>query len=343
MDVKVNTMQVESRNTFQIQGTEILLGGDPHLTTRVSEYFRLLYEGGVSGKEKILKFELHLAEEPPCLPPHAVKAIQGPYACCYTCGEKMLFVSRDGTSMISLDLAKGEAEGFIDKMFSEDSPKFFSLLGLTLTETLKYLGLYFLHGACVFGNGRAYLFSGSSGAGKTTAAFNLVRQGFQFVNDDSLFFSEKKGEIVVSPYYRNFNVDKSIVIRCPEISDTKELKDSKRGCARMRVDMLRIYPDSFVQSLTPERIIFPLISDSAESSFSPLNQMEIYRRLLKQTILAVDTEILRNQLQSLEKLTKQVKGFELITGTDMHEDPKILPILLNQMESEYGNSKKIQG
>jgi hypothetical protein len=110
----------------------------------------------------------------------------------------------------------------------------------------------------------------------------------------------------------------------------------------MRVNMAELYSDAFVPSLTPERIIFPRISPSWKSSFFPVNQMEVYRRLLKQTILAVDTEISRHQLQALEKLIKQVQGFELITGKDMYEDPKILPILLNQIESEYGYGKKNQ-
>jgi hypothetical protein len=70
--------------------------------------------------------------------------------------------------------------------------------------------------------------------------------------------------------------------------------------------------------------------------------MEVYTRLLKQTVLAVDTHISRNQLKALEKLVKQVRGFELITGQDMYEDPKILSDLLCEIESENGNSQEIQ-
>jgi hypothetical protein len=330
----VNTLQLDTSNTHYIHGTRILLRGTRDLTEHVSEYFSLLYPGEVSPDAKPLKFEVRLAKELPQLPPDAVKVIQGPYACCYRCGERALFVSRSGISMICLDPLEGAIEGFLNKEFSEDSSKFFSLLGFTIIEILKYGGLYFLHGACVYGNGRAYLFTGRSGAGKTTAAFNLVRQGFQFVADDSLFLSERNGNIVVSPYYTNFHVDERLVTRCPEISGAKKpkkLKDLQRGFTRMRINMAELYPDSFVPSLTPERIIFPRISSFGESSFSPLNQMEVYTRLLQQTILAVDTAISRDQLKAIEKLTKQVKGFELLTGPDVYEDPTILPALLEQM------------
>lgn len=325
-------MQVATWNTFQIHGTEILLGGDPHLTARVAEYLRLLYQGEVSGKGKILKFEVHPAEEAPCLPPDAVKAIQGPHACCYGWGERVLFMSRNGSSMIRLDPVRGEVHGFLDRELSRDSSKFFSLLGMTVIETLKYLGLYFLHGACVSGNGRSYLFCGCSGAGKTTAAFNLVRQGFQFVADDSLFLSEDDGDITVSPYYTNFHVDENVVRRCPEVAGCRKLKDREdRGFARMRVNMTEIYPDSFVPSLKPERVIFPRIISDGTSSFAAISQMAVYERLLKQTILAVDAGIVRNQLRTLEKLARQVRGFEVFTGPDMYEDPGVLPALLEQM------------
>lgn len=325
-------MKTGTWKTFQIHGTDLLLGGDPYLTARIAEYFRLLYQGGVRGREMKLKFEVHPAEAPPNLPPDAVKAIQGPHACCYGWGERVLFMSRNGTSMIRLDPVRGEVHGFLDREFSRDSPKFFSLLGMTVIETLKYLGLYFLHGACVRGNGRSYLFCGRSGAGKTTAAFNLVRQGFQFVADDSLFLSEHDGDITVSPYYTNFHVDENVVRRCPEVLGVRKIKDREdRGFARMRVNMTEIYPDSFVPSLKPERVIFPRIIPDGKSSFSAISQMAVYERLLKQTILAVDTGIVRKQLRTLEKLARQVRGFEVFTGPDMCEDPKILPALLEQM------------
>jgi hypothetical protein len=326
----VNTLQTETSDTYYVHGTRILLTGHPELTGRVSEYFRSLYPGEASLDAKPLKFQVYLAEDLPKFPPDAVKVIEGPYTCCYGSGEKVLFVSGNGTSMIRLDPLEFEAEAFVDKEFTEDPLKFFSLFGFAMIEALKYKGLYFLHGACV-GNGKAYLFLGESCAGKTSAAFNLVRQGFQFVADDSLFLSERNGEIVASPYYTKFHVDRILVNRCPEISGAKKMKESKRGFTRMQVDMLKTYPHLFVPSLTPERIIFPRITCSGQSSFSTLSQMEVYRRLLLQTILAVDPEISRNQLQALGRLAKQARGFELLTAKDVFEDPKILPALLQQM------------
>jgi hypothetical protein len=328
MNRGVNTLQEKTCDTYYIHGARILLRGHPELTECVSEYFRPLHQGDVSSDAKPLKLEVHLVEEPPQLPSDAVKVIERSRTLCYICAEKVLLVSRDGTSMFLVDPVKGEVKGFVYKEL--DPLVFIPLLGLTVVETLKYRGLYFLHGACV-GNGRAYLFLGRSRAGKSSAAFNLVMQGFQFVGDDSLLLSEHNGDIVVSPYYMKFHVDQILVNRCPEIKVIKKIEESNRGSTRMQVDMVKNYPDSFIPSLTPKRIIFPKISSSVESSFCPLNQMEVYGRLLKQTSLPPDKAILQNQLKALGKLVKQAKGFELVMAKDVLDDPKILPVLLDGM------------
>ena len=330
------------QNTYAVQGKKIHLYGDLQLIGRVSDYLCLLYQGNVPRDAKPLQFELSVVEEVPNMPSDAFRIIEGPYISHFTSGEKILFVSKDGTSLISLDPVKGEAKGFIHREISQDADTFYSLVGSLLIETFKYEGLYFLHGACVYGNGKAYLFTGDSGAGKTTAAFSLVRQGFQYVSDDSLFFSERKRHIAVSPLYTHFHADENLGNRFPEISGGKKLQNFQEGIRKVRVNMSELYPDSFVPSLIPDYIIFPQILPLGESSLSPLNQMEVYTRLLKQTVLAVDTHISRNQLKALEKLVKQVRGFELITGQDMYEDPKILSDLLCEIESENGNSQEIQ-
>lgn len=324
-------MHTEASKTFQIQGTEVFVEGNDYLTGRVTDYVGMLYQGDAPGRGKPLKLVVNFADEVPCLPDDALKAIQGPYVSCYRQGKTVYIVSLSGASMIRLDPSTGEAHGSFDREFVEDSAQFYSMLGMTFSEILKYRGLYFLHGACVRGNGKAYLFSGRSRAGKTTAAFNLVRRGFQFVSDDSLFLFERDGEMVVSPYYTHFHVDANVVSRCPEICRARKLKDRDRGAARVQVNMSEFYGNSFVSSLRPDFVIFPQIVSDGPSFFSAVNQMNVYQRLLKQTILAVDNQVARKQLKGLERLARQTRGFDLFTGPDIYGDPGILPVLLEDM------------
>ena len=335
-------MHSSIQNTYAVQGKKIHLYGDLQLIAHVSDYLFLLYQGNVPRDAKPFPFELSVAEEAPDMPSDAFRVLKGPYISHFTSGDKIFFVSNDGTSLISLDPVKGEAKGFIHREISQDADTLYSLVGSLLIEIFKYEGLYFIHGACVYGNGKAYLFTGDSGGGKTTAAFSLVRQGFQYVSDDSLFCSERRGHIAVSPLYTHFHADENLGNRFPEISGGKKLRNFQEGVRKVRVNMSELYPDSFVPSLSPDYIISPRILPVGKSSLSPLNQMEVYTRLLKQTVLAVDTHILRNQLKSLEKLVKQAGGFQLIMGQDMYGDPKILLDFLARLESENGNSQEIQ-
>lgn len=65
-------------------------------------------------------------------------------------------------------------------------------------------------------------------------------------------------------------------------------------------------------------------------------------RLLKQILLAVDVNISRHQVKTLERLVRQVQGYELFMGTDMFGDPKLLPGLLADLERANGSSQQIQ-
>jgi hypothetical protein len=328
--------------TYFIQGNEVHLSGDTYLTSLVSEYLSVLYEGEITKNERPLSFEVAPAEVPPSLPTDATKIIQGPHATTCCSRDEILFLSKDRSSVITFDPKKGIAKGFFSEHLSGDRAKLFSLVGTTIVEMLKWQGRYFLHGACVSDNGTAYLFSGKSRSGKTTAAISLVWQGFHYVADDSLFFTERDRRIVVTPYYTHFHVDKNLAMRSPETSCCEELKDSRQDMRRVRVDMTQIYPDSFVPSLSPHYIIFPQIMPTGRSSFSSLSRLEVYRRLLKQTVLAADTAIAKRQLAALEKLTKQARGFELISGKDIYRDPTILVAILRLMDTEYGNTKEMQ-
>lgn len=328
-------------NTFHIYNAEIHLSGNPDLVASASDYLCLLYHGVVQHAVKPQKFELHLVDALPSVPSDAVRIIEGPVSI-YSRGGDIFFISRDGGSCIKLDPTAGEAEGLFSKHALKDSSKISSLVGSLIVEILRYQGLYFLHAACVYGNGRAYLFSGDGGTGKTTASLSLVLQGFQYVADDSLFFSEHNEQIVVSPFYTHFHVDETLAACFPGISGTKTMKGFRDDVTKVRVNMPELFPDLFVPSLSPDYIIFPRIVLREKSAFSPLNQTEVYIRLLKQIILAVDALSSLNQVKTLAKLVKQVKGYELFMGKDMYGDPRILAGLLAELDRENESTQEIQ-
>jgi hypothetical protein len=278
-----------------------------------------------------MEFELDIVDEPPSLPAESTPVIKLPSITSYRNGEKIYFRSKDG-SMISLNPATRNVRGFLKEEALKDSMELFSLVCAPFVETLKYHGLYSLHSAALYGDGRGYLISGNSGCGKTTTALSLVSRGFKYVSDDFLLFEEQNGEIIVNSLYRSFNLDQKVAERFPEVAlgETLEIPEG----FKISVDISQFFLDSFVPCIRPDVIIFPRITSNKKSQIYPLNKKDVYARLLKQIILPVDNEVSKKQLTALEKLVKQTTGFELLSGRDIYEEPRELTDLLRNINRQ---------
>src|SRR5205085_11837046 len=57
-------------------------------------------------------------------------------------------------------------------------------------ELLKRLHLFSVHAAGVCRGGKGLLIAGTSGAGKTTLALALIKEGLEFLGDDMLFLAD---------------------------------------------------------------------------------------------------------------------------------------------------------
>jgi hypothetical protein len=318
------------QKSYVVQGIEINLSVDDHLSFLVADYFQPLYQGEHIQDVNPIHYELCIVKDLPPVPPNAVKVINSPVITVYGSNGKIYFSSESG-SIICLDPSIRKVKGFFKKEIIKTSGEFFSLLGSCIVEILKYYRLYFLHAAAIYVNKVAYLISGDGGCGKTTIALSLIREGFHYVSDDSLFLSDSNREIVVSPMYKHFHVDQDLAQRFPEISAGRTLGIPEG--TKVPIDVSNFFPDSFMPFLRPDVLIFPRMTSNGTSMLNQLTQTESYRRLLKQTVLAVDNDISQEQLRILERLVKQTRGFELVSGRDIYEDPKILISLLDRVNA----------
>lgn len=316
--------------SYIVQGIEIDLYADSHLSALLPDYFASLYTGGSSLCVKPVQYKLRIVKETPGVPANAAKAIAGPAVTAYSNGREIYFFSKHGSS-ICLDPVDMKANGFLKEDILINPAELFPLLGASLVEILRYYGFFFLHAAALYINKVAYLISGDGGSGKTTATLSLVREGSQYVTDDSLFLKDDNGGIVISPLYKHVHVDKDLAGRFPEISGGKGLK-IKAG-TKVPIDISFFYPDAFIPSLKPDIIIFPVITSAGTSRVTPLTQTEMYKNLLTQTVLAVDKHIAREQLRIIGTLVRQTKGFALLSGRDIYEDSAILVGLLRKIHA----------
>jgi len=75
------------------------------------------------------------------------------------------------------------------------------LLGPVLGVLLRYRGVVCLHGSAVARDGRAAVFVGPPGAGKSTTAAALAQRGYTLLADDIAALGERDGAFYVHPGY----------------------------------------------------------------------------------------------------------------------------------------------
>lgn len=322
------------KSSHLVQGVSVHVICENQLDFFVSSCFNSFYRGKKRFGIKPLEFELYIVEEPPPVPAKSVQMIGTPFVTSYSDGKEIYFTS-EGGSIICLNSNTRNAKGFIKKEIFKDPIRLSSLIGMSIAEILKYHNLYFLHSAALYGGGIGYLISGDGGCGKTTTSLSLVREGFRYVSDDSLFLEELNGEIVAYPLYTSFHIDQDLAGRFPEIARGKNQLISEG--VKVSVDMSQTFPDSFIPFIRPDITVFPKINSNEKSQLYPLTRIEVYKRLLKQTVLAADKEVSRNQLKALEALVRQTVGFELLSGRDIYEDPKKVISFIYQINRQNGN------
>ena len=80
------------------------------------------------------------------------------------------------------------------------------VLQAAMQYVLDRIGGFILHGACMVRDGRAIVFMGNSGAGKSTSAFNLIRFGFHCYADDAVLVTPGEEGLLVWPLSREFSL-----------------------------------------------------------------------------------------------------------------------------------------
>jgi hypothetical protein len=71
---------------------------------------------------------------------------------------------------------------------------------------LEEAGGFILHGACLVKDGVAFALMGSSGSGKSTTAFNLVRAGYHCYADDAIIVTREGAELLAWPFSREMSI-----------------------------------------------------------------------------------------------------------------------------------------
>ncbi|NNE33933.1 MAG: hypothetical protein HKN13_01770 [Rhodothermales bacterium] len=206
------------------------------------------------------------------------------------------------------------------------------IITFALLALLQRKSLYAIHGAAVCkGESNGVLFVGYSDTGKSTMTMALVRRGWEYLSDDSIFVRDAGKQVEALPFRRDFGLDPDSDHYFPELRghESTQMTDIDKW----RVNVHQLYPSQGRERCVPRVIIFPQISDVSSSSLEDIGQAEALVLLMRQcSFIDTDKELASAQMKTLQSLVRQASVHKLVAGRDLKEDPGrvedlLLPLL----------------
>lgn len=204
----------------------------------------------------------------------------------------------------------------------------YQAVSVALMLLLRARGLHALHAAALAHGDVAALFVAESDSGKSTTALNLVRQGWDFVSDDTVLL-RAGAQVEALCFRRDFCVDPDATELFPEL-DERVWPPSPSNPDKWRVDIGALYPGRLRAAMMPTLLVLPRIVDRAESRLVPIAPTEALMHLMLQGVLFLTPQARWAQplMAALGALTQQAATYRLEAGRDALERPERVAALL---------------
>jgi hypothetical protein len=231
-----------------------------------------------------------------------------------------------------LDVQPGRERSTITGWLADDAlmehvSRFAGLtLWVALIECLRARGRYPLHGAALVApDGKTVLFSGTKGAGKSTATLSLLERGYDVVTDDTLFLDHDApdGAVGLYGYRKRFHVRPDLVARRPDLAAWARHPEPYEPQDKLWLLLEDRFPGrTRTHAAAPARIFFPVITPRATSRVLPLSSRDTLLRLLADSsFVFVRPELAPAHLACLRALVDGAAGALLECGRDLLADP----------------------
>lgn len=195
---------------------------------------------------------------------------------------------------------------------------------------LRPHGFFPLHAAALAFDGHGLLLVAESDSGKSTTAYNLVRQGWHFLSDDSVLLRDGPEAVEAVGFRRTFGLDVDAAIAFPELETIEDRQPSDP--AKRSVPMDALYPTQAAVRCRPRVLLFPRIEDRAASCLEPLTKTDALLGLAAQSALVTfSPDWTGDHLATLGRLVKQASAYRLRAGRDLLDDPARIVELLGSV------------
>jgi hypothetical protein len=203
------------------------------------------------------------------------------------------------------------------------------LFTIPLAELLKRAGLYMLHAAGLADGGRGLLVAGASGAGKTTLCLTLLRAGFGFLADDTVFLTRGSGGVTdgkpvgvsVLAFPDEVDLTEQTAaffpeLQSPDCAPPALVRPKRPLCAT------RLYGVNPTWECQPVMLVFPQISPVPASVLLPMSKDEAFLQLLC-NVVRTEVDSSQAHLDALAMLVRQCECYRLHAGRDFLALPEL--------------------
>jgi hypothetical protein len=201
------------------------------------------------------------------------------------------------------------------------------LLTVALHETVKRFGRFPLHAAGLALGDRGVLVPGKSGAGKSTLTVTLVRAGFDFLSDDTVFLTSDGDGVLVSGFPDEIDVGEGTIAMFPELDHLARvplaLGREKHG---FRVE--EVFGVEPRLSCRPDVLVFPRVEEGPSPHLEALSTAEALIELMP-NVLVTEPKTTQAHMDMLGELVRSVPGYRFRPGPDVDAAAECIAALVS--------------
>ena len=270
----------------------------------------------------------HYALQPPSGPSRSVLEMPGGQVR-YFPASHQLYIDFPHRARALCDAASGEVRvAYPESAAGNTRLLAYPCFTIPLAELLKRHGLYMAHAAGLSLAGQGLLLAGASGAGKTTLTIALLRAGFGFLGDDTLFLCPRAQGLRALAFPDELDVTAHTASFFPELQD---LAHVPRPGSRPKQSWspARVYSAVPTWECAPAVLVFPQAARADESLLTPMPKDAAFLELIG-NVVRTDAPSAQAHLGALAALVQQCRCLRLHTGRDFAAVATLLRSALNQ-------------
>ena len=211
------------------------------------------------------------------------------------------------------------ATGLVQSAVLSDGPgdvlAAYPFFTIPLMEVMKRRGRFPLHAGYVAREGRGVLLVGMSGSGKSTLTAALVRDGWDFLSDDTVFVVRQAGATWVWGFSDEIDCSDDTAGMFPELGHLVGVP-TLTGRDKHPVDVQRAFGVLPVLACRPHALVLPTISGERRSVLRAVSAGYALQEIAPNVLLTQPTAT-QAHLDVLAELVREIPCYSLATGTDL--------------------------